>query len=135
MISYYMANKIQNNIFLGENILLPTDFYLGFSTSSPNADGTNVIEPSTPDYERIRLRRADEVFAQSENGVVRNETALYSVNTTSSWGELTHYCVFDAQYNGNLLFYGELSRPRIVDADMMLVLPIGAISFELGNTN
>ena len=135
MISYYMANKIQNNIFLGENMLLPNDFYLGFSTTSPNEDGTNVTEPSTSDYERIRLSRAEDVFAQSENGIVRNETALYSVNTTTSWGELTHYCVFDAQYNGNLLFYGELSRPRIVDADMMLVLPIGAISFELGNTN
>ena len=116
-------------------MLLPNDFYLGFSTTSPNEDGTNVTEPSTSDYERIRLSRAEDVFAESEDGVVRNETALYSVNTTNSWGELTHYCVFDAQYEGNLLFYGELSRPRTVDADMMLVLPIGAISFELGNTN
>ena len=57
-----MANKIQNNVFLGESVLLPSDFYLGFSTSSPNADGTNVIEPSTHDYERIRLSRADNIL-------------------------------------------------------------------------
>ena len=43
------------------------------------------------------------------NGHVENDEIIYFPEATASWGTITHFCIFDAQSNGNLLAFGPLS--------------------------
>ena len=113
--------------------------YLALSTTAPNPDGTNVTEPATDaagttatGYKRISMDSniisgSNFPSQPSYNSVsdiwyIKNQIDMYFYEAKASWGELTHFAVYDASYNGNMLAYGALQSSITPTAGMIPVI-------------
>lgn len=116
----HFLNRVAGNLFRTETSpAIPTEYYIGLSTTEPTATGTNVSEPSTSaGYGRVLL----ENLSTPTNGVVTNTANINFEESTSSWGTITHFVIYDAEIGGNLLMYGALSTPRVVEAATVMTI-------------
>lgn len=116
----HFLNRVAGNLFRTETSpAIPTEYYIGLSTTEPTMSGTNVSEPSTnAGYGRVLL----ENLSAPVNGVVTNTANINFEESTASWGTVTHFVIYDAEINGNLLMYGALSTPRVVEAATVMTI-------------
>lgn len=85
--------------------------YIGLSTTQPSVDGTGVTEPSaSAGYKRVAASGGSFV---SNNGMISNTNYIYFPEATSSWGTVTHICVFSGTgSSAQLRYFGELSPQK-----------------------
>ena len=116
----HFLNRVAGNLFRTETSpAIPTEYYIGLSTTEPTMSGTNVSEPSTSaGYGRVLL----ENLSAPVNGVVTNTANINFEESTASWGTVTYFVIYDAEINGNLLMYGALSTPRVVEAATVMTI-------------
>lgn len=116
----HFLNRVAGNLFRTETSpAIPTEYYIGLSTTEPTMSGTNVSEPSTSaGYGRVLL----ENLSTPTNGVVTNTANINFEESTASWGTVTHFVIYDAEIDGNLLMYGALSTPRVVEAATVMTI-------------
>ena len=116
----HFLNRVAGNLFRTETSpAIPTEYYIGLSTTEPTMNGTNVSEPSaSTGYSRVLL---DNLSAPT-NGVVTNTQNINFEESTASWGTITHFVIYDAEVDGNLLMYGALSTPRVVEAATVMTI-------------
>jgi len=109
---------------------LPTTVYLGLSSTEPSVDGSGVTEPSSVDgYERVALSS----LSEPENGVIQNESEISFPESTANWGTMTHFVIYDAKTDGNLLMYENLSQSRNVEAATIVMVKTGSLKLTLAN--
>ena len=116
----HFLNRVAGNLFgTAKTPALPTTYYVGLSTTAPNAAGGNVSEPaSSAGYKREALTN----LSAPVNGVVSNASNISFEESTASWGTVTHFVIYDASTGGNLLMYGALTAPRTVEAATVMVI-------------
>ena len=116
----HFLNRAAGNLFKTETSpAIPTEYYIGLSTSEPTMTGTNVSEPArSTGYSRVLLDK----LSKPTNGVVTNTANINFQESTASWGTVTHFVIYDAEVDGNLLMYGELSTPRVVEAATVMTI-------------
>lgn len=108
-------------------------FYLAFFTTPPTPAGAGT-EVSTTDtgYARYRIEvSTDKTMAASATAndvsTSANSAALTikAAATVAGMGTVTHWGLFDASTNGNLLIGGSLTNPVTVGADDTFVVAAG----------
>lgn len=116
----HFLNRVAGNLFRTETSpAIPTEYYIGLSTTEPTMSGTNVSEPtSSAGYSRVLLNN----LSTPTNGVVTNTANINFEESTASWGTITHFVIYDAEIGGNLLMYGALSTPRVVEAATVMTI-------------
>lgn len=116
----HFLNRVAGNLFRTETSpAIPTEYYIGLSTTEPTMAGANVSEPSSSaGYGRVLL----ENLSAPVNGVVTNTANINFEESTASWGTVTHFVIYDAEIDGNLLMYGALSTPRVVEAATVMTI-------------
>lgn len=128
MITTYFANCAMGNLFKTKTTpALPSEFYLGLSTTTPLPDGTNVTEPSDTAYVRVKLT----TLSTPANGVIKNSVAVSFPDSTADWGSVTHFVIYDASTGGNLLIYNTLDKPRIIQEDSSVAFKAGGLTLSL----
>lgn len=127
----YFLNCAAGNIFNTKTSpALPTNYYIGLSTSAPTISGSGVTEPSIDaGYARVRLTS----LSEPNDGVVTNSQAINFNESTASWGTITHFVIFDSATGGNLLMYGTLSTPRSVETATIMTIKEGYLSLSAQN--
>lgn len=131
MMTNYLKNKIQDYLFSGVAFTPPTIYYIALSKTLPIADGTGVTEPSGGGYSRIAISKGTTYFTTSADGVVKNKTSLLSAESTTAWGSIPYYAIYDALTGGNLLYGGTFTNTRNIDIEMQLVIEANGITFGL----
>lgn len=125
MITTYFKNCIVGNLFGSKTTPpLPTEYYVGLSSTPPNVDGTGVTEPSSSaGYARIKLTNLTEPVS----GSVQNKNNISFNESTASWGTIPYYVVFDsaAVGDGNLLMFDDLDVSRSVESYTVLTFKAG----------
>lgn len=115
----------------------PTTMYLGVSSTTPADDGTNFTEPTTGDYARVATTAADWGAATGTAPATKANTATLTLPTaTADWlagADLTHWGLFDAETEGNLLFSGELDTSKPVLSGDTPSFGSGALVMKLGD--
>lgn len=116
----YFLNCVAGNLFgTTTSPAIPSAYYIGLSTTAPAIDGSNVSEPASGSgYSRVVL---DNLSAPTD-GVVTNTASVNFEESTASWGTVTHFVIYDAQTGGNLLMYGALSTPRVVEEATVMTI-------------
>ena len=115
MMTYFLANKILDGMG-GKTSIFASAIYLGLSTTAPSRDGTGYTEPSAGvGYKRVLLgmsgQSTSQRMADASSGGIKNKDTVYFPEATGSWGECTHYLLFDSdKADGNLLAYGSLTN-------------------------
>lgn len=129
----YYLNCVAGNVFNSKTTpSLPTNYYIGLSSTAPNAGGSGVTEPSADaGYARVRLTS----LSEPENGVVTNNQAINFNESTASWGTITHFVIYDSAdvNSGNLLMYGTLSTPRSVETATIMTIKEKYLSLSVQN--
>lgn len=133
MITSYFLNLVAGNVFQTKKMpAIPTKYYIGLSTTAPAIGGTGVNEPPTDaGYTRVELAS----LSEPADGVVTNTAAINFNESTASWGNITHFVIFDsaAVGSGNLLMYGELSTPRSVEGETIMSIREGYLRLSAQN--
>lgn len=127
----HFLNRVMGNVFnVNTNPGLPTNYYIGLSTSAPNVSGGNVTEPTGGNYARVRL---SSLAASGTAGVVTNNAAVSFSESSAAWGTMTHFVIFDASTGGNLLMYDTLSTARAVEANTIVTIKTNSLTLTLSN--
>lgn len=131
MTTTYFLNTIMGNVFGTQTTPeLPDTYYVGLSSTTPATDGTGVSEPSLGGgYSRVKV----EVFGEPEDGIISNTDAIAFAESTSDWGTMTHFVVYDASTGGNLLMFDELSTHRTIEAATIVTIKAGDLKITLAN--
>ena len=71
-------------------------------------------------YQRIKLTN----LSAPTDGVITNNADISWPESTSDWGIVTSYVIFDSATvgAGNLLVFGDLSTPRSVERDTIMTI-------------
>lgn len=127
----YFLNLVAGNVFGSKKSpAVPEKYYLGLSSTAPNAEGGGATEPgSGTGYARVELT----TLSAPTNGVVTNTAAIDFAESTAEWGTMTHFVIYDALTDGNLLMYGELSASRRVEAATIMTIKIGSLNLSVVN--
>lgn len=127
----YFLNQVMGNLFkTKETPALPSEYYIGLSSTAPNISGGNVTEPlSNSGYKRVKL----ENLSEPADGVITNEKAISFDESTANWGTMSHFVIYDALEAGNLLMYDTLSTPRNVEAATIVTIKANSLTLTLSN--
>ena len=127
----YFLNQVMGNVFnTKKDPALPTEYFIGLSSTAPSVDGQGVSEPAASDgYARVKL----EVLSEPNAGVITNDAAISFDESTANWGTMTHFVIFDAADGGNLLMYDSLSTARNVEAATIVTIKAGSLTLTLSN--
>ena len=127
----YFLNQVMGNLFkTKETPALPSEYYIGLSSTAPDISGGNVTEPlSNSGYKRVKL----ENLSEPADGVITNEQAISFDESTANWGTMSHFVIYDALEAGNLLMYDTLSTPRNVEAATIVTIKANSLTLTLSN--
>lgn len=127
----YFLNLVSGNVFGSKKSpAIPEKYYLGLSSTAPSLDGSGVTEPGDgTGYARVELTS----LSAPINGAVTNSSAIDFAESTAEWGTMTHFVIYDALSEGNLLMYGELSASRKVEADTIMTIKLGSLNLSVVN--
>lgn len=131
MTTTHFLNCIMGNVFQTQKSPgLPSRVYLGLSSTAPDVDGSGATEPSTSaGYARVELTSLDVPV----NGVITNASEISFPESSDSWGTMTHFVIFDAPVNGNLLMFNVLSQARTVETATIVMVKTGGLKLTLAN--
>ena len=131
MTSTYFLNCIMGNVFQTKlSPGLPSKEYLGLSSSAPDVDGSGATEPlASAGYSRVELNSLD----VPTNGVITNKSEISFPESSASWGTVTHFVLYDAPVNGNLLMFNVLSQARSIEQATIVMVKAGSLKLTLAN--
>lgn len=106
--------------------------WLGLSSTTPTATGTNVTEPSGGSYARVQVTAAEFDAAASAATTINAEQAF--AQATADWvsgADLTHGVLYDASTAGTFLGFGALSVAKPVLNQDTAKVPAGDLDIAL----
>ena len=129
MNSTYWINHIMSTTFPSSGA---TGFYLGLSSTSPAADGSNISEPNENSYSRVAITS----FNAPVNGVVTNKYAVEFPQSAGAWftqdNPARYWVLFDGSGAGaHVLSSGSLLRSVVVLGNAYVTFGAGTIKFTL----
>jgi len=126
--SGYTENKILDHLIGKTSFVMPT-VYIGLSTADPDEDASGLAEPSGNGYARVTTSGG--TWSAASGGITSNVSAIDFPSATGSWGAVTHFVLFDALTNGNMLAYGELTAPETITSGKIVRFSIGQLTISL----
>lgn len=112
--STFLANKLIDHQLGKTSFTMPT-VYVGLSSTTPTAGGTNITEPSGGAYARVATSAA--TWNAASSGSATNAQAVTFTTASADWvsgSNLTHAVFYDASSGGNFLAFGSLGTAKAV---------------------
>ena len=124
MASYsdYLEDAILNHVFRNSALTSPTTVYVALYTAAPSDSGGGT-QVSGNGYSRQSA-----AFGAPSGGVITNSGTITFTASGGNWGTITHFGIFDASTNGNLLAWAPLTTSRTVNDGDSLVFAASALS-------
>lgn len=132
-ITYYSANKLLDYNIGGSTYSLPTNWWIGLSTTAIAIDGSGATEPSGNGYARQQVPNSKSYWRYAALGVLQNSQPITFPESVASWGTITHIFLADAATNGNIWYYDALTQSRQVQS--LTTVYFVADSFIIQMTN
>ena len=131
----YFKNLVAGNLFhIDASNAVPASYYLGLSSTEPQADGTGATEPAGDGsgYARVLLNG----LGNLTDGKVSNTAEITFPKSITEWfsaaAPATYFAVYDGDtQDANLLFYGQLTDSRIIQTNTYARWPSGAIEIQV----
>ena len=122
--SDFLELELLDHVLGGAAYSAPATVYVGLHTSNPGEDdsGTEVTGGS---YARVAVTNNATNWPAAAAGAKSNGTAITFPQATASWGTVTHFGIYDAATDGNLLYYGALGASNAVDTGDTPSFPAG----------
>jgi len=131
VMSNYLENKIVKHMLIGTVYTMPTQVWLGVHTSATGAGDENSGTEktgSTGEFARASSVLFDE-WQINEDVISNNVTKSFSI-TSSAWGTVYGWGMYDQATGGNLLFWGLFDVPVYISTGEALKIPAGTINIS-----
>lgn len=137
-LSNFAENKLIDMFFRGQAAPTTTTLYVALFLSAP-VDATPGVEPTGNDYARVGVASSLNSWAGTQGvgsttassgtgGVTSNNVSItFATPSPVGWGLVTHFGLFDAATNGNMLIHGALSQTKTINAGDSVVFPAGSL--------
>ena len=122
--SDYLELKFLDHFTGTASTSAPSAVYLGLSTASLNDDNSGT-ELSGSGYTRKAI-----TFASASSGSIANNSAVEFPTATGSWGDVSHFGIYDASTGGNLLFHGAFSASKTIASGDILKVASGSLTIS-----
>lgn len=126
--SDYTENKFLDHITGKTSFTKPTA-YVALSTADPGDDGATIAEPVGNGYARAATAGFD--WDAAASGAVANAAVIMFPTASGSWGTISHFALFDAATNGNMLGHGVLTASQAITTNQIPRFAIGALDITL----
>ena len=126
--SNWLEEQVLNHFFRGADIPSPTTFLaLYISDPTENDIGTEIQGGA---YNRMRINFGEPQQIDGK-GTISNSEAVYFSTATENWGVISHWGIRDAQTGGNLLTYGAVPTPKLIERGDEAKFNVGAITVSM----
>ncbi|WP_017430782.1 phage tail fiber protein [Vreelandella jeotgali] len=135
--SDYLEEGILDHTLRGQSLPTPATIYLALYTSDPTdaATGNEVTDSA---YVRQDTAKGDSISAgwsspatSGEGYAVSNAKVLQFPPIADGSVTITHYALYDAQTDGNLLYHGEFTVSKTLEINDVLSVDIGGLQVIL----
>ncbi|NGQ95510.1 hypothetical protein G3578_10130 [Brevibacillus sp. SYP-B805] len=120
--SNYTEELILKILLNGMAFTPPAQVYLALFTSDPTDAGVG-NEVTGGAYARQQIG-----FDVPVNGTTQNSADILFPISTTDWGTITHYGIYDALTGGNLLIHGQWSASKTIPAGGQFKVPRGYLT-------
>ncbi len=119
--SNYLENRLLDHALGVSAFTMPSTIFMALFTSSPT-DANTGTEVSGSGYSRQAI-----TFGAASGGSISNNSAEAFTASGGNFGTITHVGFYDASSGGNLLFWGSLVTPRIVNNGETINFGVGSL--------
>lgn len=123
--SDFLENALINATLRNTTYTPPADVYVGLFTTDPTDDGSGT-EVSGGSYAREIA-----TFAAPTNGASSTNADVQFTQATDNWGTVTHFGIFDALTDGNLLYHGVLTSSKDIETGDVFKIATGNLTVTL----
>lgn len=107
-ISDFLENELLDHCF-NAAYSSPSNVFLALSTADPLDTEAGIAEPTGGAYSRATI-----TFVTATTRNVTQKAKITFPQATASWGNITHYAIYDAVSGGNFLAHGSLTTAKTV---------------------
>lgn len=125
--SDYLENAILNHVLGAQTYTPPATVYVALYTAAPGESGGGT-EVSGGGYARVAVANNTTNWPTTTTGTKSNGTAIQFPQATANWGTVVAWGILDAATGGNLLYYGDVSPNRTVNAGDVAQFAAGALT-------
>ena len=130
----YTENQIINHVFRTASFIKPTGLFIGLITAATDLEAGSVTEVTGAGYARIARPPLDANWdITTTDGTTKNTASLQFPAATANWGTCTHFGIWDAVTDGNLLIYAVLTNARTITDGTTPSFGAGALTFQVDN--
>jgi hypothetical protein len=126
-LSDYLEGKLIDHLLRGIAFTPPSTLYISLHTGDPGEAGAN--ELSAGGYARHTYTSGTTKWS-NVSGTSKNSVLITFPVSTSSWGTITHFGIWDAATGGNLLFSGALTNSRAVSLGDTVSFPVDFLNID-----
>lgn len=129
MLTTYYKNLLADHIWhTAAEAELPETYYITFSSTEPQEDGTGVTEPdASSGFARVALTG----LTDAVDGEVFNGANLEWAELISDQGAISYWALFDAPTGGHLLMSEPLPAVKHMDAGTAMVMKPSKLSLKV----
>ncbi len=120
--SDYLELKFLDHFTGTASTSAPSAVYLGLATASLQDDASGT-ELTGNNYSRKAI-----TFASASSGSIASNSAVEFDPATGSWGDVSHWGIFDASSSGNLLFHGSFTSAKTIASGDILKVASGSLT-------
>lgn len=131
MITTYQANRILDFNFGGTSYVIPTNLYIGLSTTNIKQDGSNATEPKDGAYHRMKIPNDRLNFSVSKDAELNVLKEIIFPEAQQDWGVVKDVFIADALTGGNILYFDTLEQQREIKVNYEITFPVGTIKIKM----
>jgi hypothetical protein len=124
-ISNYLEDALINATLRNTSYTSSASVYVALFTTNPT-DADSGTEVSGGSYARVEA-----TFDVPSNGSASTNADVEFAQATGSWGTITHFGIYDAIENGNLLYHGALTESKTISTGDLFKIPTGSLTVTL----
>ena len=122
--SDYLELKFLEHVTGTASTSAPSAVYLGLATASLQDDASGT-ELTGNNYSRKAI-----TFASASSGSIASNANVEFDPATGSWGDVSHWGIFDASSSGNLLFHGSFTSAKTIASGDILKVASGSLTIS-----
>lgn len=112
--SNYLENKLLDHV-LSSSYTRPSTLYLALFKNNASVAANLESNIKTDEVSGNGYARVTISFAAAANGAASNSGIVTFSPATASWGTISHVAIMDASTSGNVLFWGAVTVPKLIE--------------------
>lgn len=129
--SLYAENKCLEHLVGKNSFTMPaTPFLALFIVAPDDEDGTGGTEASAGNYARKTCPGTN--WGAAAAGAIANTSAVeFAECSGTNWGTINGFALFDAETDGNMIIWGEITTPKAINIGDTAKFAIGELDVTL----